>query len=192
LPSIKNPAPADLIEVGYIVDAYGIKGWVKIQPFAAAGDSALKRSKRWWLSGSHLNLNADERDVLSSRVHGDSIVAELVGVSDRDLALKFKGASISIRRSDFPSNPADEYYWIDLIGCSVTNAEGISFGAVSEVFDNGAHAVFRIVLPPERINEVSKATELLIPFVSQFVSTVDIDAKTITVDWPLSWLEDTD
>jgi 16S rRNA processing protein RimM len=188
-------APADLIEVGRIVDAYGIKGWVKIQPFAAAGDSALKRSKRWWLSGSHLNLIADERDVLASRVHGDSIVAELVGVSDRDVALKFKGASISIRRSDFPASPSDEFYWIDLIGCSVTNGEGVLYGTVSEVFDNGAHAVFRIALMPERLSEVAKvakASELLIPFVSQFVTTVDIVAKTITVDWPLSWLEDTD
>jgi 16S rRNA processing protein RimM len=181
--------PTDLIEVGRIVDAYGIKGWVKIQPFASAEDSALKRSKRWWLNGSHLNLNVDERDVLACRVQGLSIVAELVGVSDRDLALKFKGASISVRRSDFPASKAEEFYWVDLIGCSVTNAEGVALGTVSEVFDNGAHAVFRIPLNPAL---ALASTELLIPFVKQFVITVDVSAKTIAVDWPLAWLEDTD
>jgi 16S rRNA processing protein RimM len=181
--------PTDLIEVGRIVDAYGIKGWVKVQPFAAAEDSALKRSKRWWLSGSHLNLNADEREVLASRVQGLSIVAELVGVSDRDLALKFKGASISVRRSDFPVNKTEEFYWVDLIGCAVTNAQGVALGTVSEVFDNGAHAVFRIPLNPTL---ALATTEVLIPFVKQFVSTVDISAKAIAVDWPLAWVEDID
>jgi 16S rRNA processing protein RimM len=181
--------PTDLIEVGRIVDAYGIKGWVKIQPFATAEDSALKRSKRWWLSGSHLNLNVDERDVLACRVQGLSIVAELVGVSDRDLALKFKGASISVRRSDFPASKAEEFYWVDLIGCAITNAEGVALGVVSEVFDNGAHAVFRIPLNPAL---ALASTELLIPFVKQFVLNVDISSKAIAVDWPLAWLEDTD
>jgi 16S rRNA processing protein RimM len=182
-------APTDLIEVGRVVDAYGIKGWVKIQPFAAAKDSALQRTKRWWLTGSHLNLNADERDVLGSRVHGDSIVAEFVGVSDRDVALKFKGASISVRRSDFPASKAEEFYWIDLIGCAVYNVEGVALGVVSEVFDNGAHAVFRIALS----TDVAKTSpELLIPFVKQFVIAVDIASKAIAVDWPLAWLEDSD
>jgi 16S rRNA processing protein RimM len=181
--------PTDLIEVGRVVDAYGIKGWVKIQPFAAAEDSALKRTKRWWLNGSHLNLSSDERDVLSSRVHGESIVAEFAGVSDRDVALKFKGATISVRRSDFPASKTEEFYWIDLIGCAVTNVQGVSLGTVSEVFDNGAHAVFRIALNPTLALSTS---ELLIPFVKQFVATVDIDTKAIAVDWPLAWLEDTD
>jgi 16S rRNA processing protein RimM len=182
-------SPTDLIEVGRVVDAYGIKGWVKIQPYAAAEDSALKRSKRWWLNGSHLNLKLDEREVLGCRVQGLSIVAELVGVSDRDLALKFKGASISLRRSDFPVNKTEEFYWVDLIGCVVTNAEGVILGTVSEVFDNGAHAVFRIPLDPAL---ALATTELLVPFVKQFVISVDIAAKAIAVDWPLAWLEETD
>jgi 16S rRNA processing protein RimM len=181
--------PTDLIEVGRIVDAYGIKGWVKIQPFATPEDSALRRSKRWWLSGSQLHLHSDEREVLASRVQGLTIVAELVGVSDRDLALKFKGAGISVRRSDFPVNKTEEFYWVDLIGCMVTNVEGVCFGVVSEVFDNGAHAVFRIPINPALELTTS---ELLIPFVKQFVTTVDIAAKTIAVDWPLAWLKDTD
>jgi 16S rRNA processing protein RimM len=182
-------SPTDLIEVGRIVDAYGIKGWVKIQPYAVAEDSVLKRSKRWWLNGSQLNLRVDEREVLGCRVQGLSIVAELVGVSDRDLALKFKGASISLRRSDFPVNKTEEFYWVDLVGCMVTNAEGVALGSVSEVFDNGAHAVFRIPLDPAL---ALATTELLIPFVKQFVFTVDVAAKAIAVDWPLAWLADPD
>jgi 16S rRNA processing protein RimM len=124
------------------------------------------------------------------------LVAELVGVSDRDVALKFKGAEISIRRSDFPANKAGEYYWVDLIGSAVSNIDGVLYGNVVEVFDNGAHAVFRIALVPSLVSESSKAPqELLVPYVAQFVTTVNIDdaaAKTITVDWPLAWLNESD
>ena len=43
--------PDDAIEVGAIVDAYGLKGWVKIAPHANAGHGgdAMLAAKRWWL-----------------------------------------------------------------------------------------------------------------------------------------------
>jgi 16S rRNA processing protein RimM len=187
---VPNEIPPDLIEIGRIADAYGIKGWVKVVPFAKSSDSSLKRTKRWWLTGSSLGLINDAREILSSRLQGDTIVAEIMGVSDRDLALKFKGASVSVRRQDFAPSQSDEFYWIDLIGCSVTNAQGIVLGLVDEVFDNGAQSVLRINLTAEtsKLLEPENIREVLIPFADQFVAKVDLETKTISVDWPLSWI----
>jgi 16S rRNA processing protein RimM len=103
-------------------------------------------------------------------------VANLVGIVDRDVALKLKGATIFIRRSDFAPNLHNEHYWIDLVGCVATNLEGHSYGPVLEVFDNGAHPILRF-------------DAVMIPFIDQFVKTVDTDQKTLTVDWPVEWLE---
>jgi 16S rRNA processing protein RimM len=136
----------------------------------------LKRAKRWWLTGSALAIKNDEREVQSIRPQGDTLVANLVGISDRDVALKLKGASISIRRSDFAPNQDNEFYWIDLVGCVATNIEGHCYGPVLEVFDNGAHPTLRF-------------ESVMIPFIDQFVKTVDTDQKTMSVDWPLAWLE---
>jgi 16S rRNA processing protein RimM len=184
--------PPDLIEVGRVADAYGIKGWLKVVPFASAEESALKRTKRWWLTGSSLALSQDEREVHSSRVHADVIVAQLVGVSDRDVALKFKGATISVRRTDFLPNQVNEFYWVDLQGCTVTNAEDVCLGDVLEVFDNGAQSVLRISLSSAAALLLgdAKVDEVLIPFVDQYILHADTDKKVIRVDWPLSWLTD--
>jgi 16S rRNA processing protein RimM len=187
---VPTEIPPDLIEIGRIADAYGIKGWVKVVPFAKSSDSSLKRTKRWWLTGSSLGLINDAREILSSRLQGDTIVAEIMGVSDRDLALKFKGASVSVRRQDFAPSQSDEFYWVDLIGCSVTNAQGVALGLVDEVFDNGAQSVLRINLTAEtsKLLEPENIREVLIPFADQFVAKVDLETKTISVDWPLSWI----
>jgi 16S rRNA processing protein RimM len=44
--------PDDLVEVGFVVDAYGVKGWVKIQPHAqdGHGGDAMVRARRWWVA----------------------------------------------------------------------------------------------------------------------------------------------
>src|ERR1700710_480013 len=43
--------PDDAVEVGAIVDAYGLKGWVKVAAHADTGHGgdALLNAKRWWL-----------------------------------------------------------------------------------------------------------------------------------------------
>src|SRR5881227_308157 len=38
--------PVDAVEVGRIVDAWGVKGWIKVQPFAS-DPQALISSRRW-------------------------------------------------------------------------------------------------------------------------------------------------
>jgi 16S rRNA processing protein RimM len=52
---------------------------------------------------------------------------------------------------------------------------------VGDLMDNGAHPILRVEQP---VAEGQKpAPELLIPFVDQFVKTVDQAARLITVDW---------
>ena len=44
-----DPAwPDDAIEVGRIVDAWGLKGWIKVQPFAS-DPQALFSARRWFI-----------------------------------------------------------------------------------------------------------------------------------------------
>jgi len=52
--------------------------------------------------------------------------------------------------------------------------------------DNGAHPILRITAPAVA-DQDKVAPELLIPFVEQFVKTVDQQAKKITVDWGLDY-----
>ena len=55
------------------------------------------------------------------------------------------------------------------------------------MMDNGAHPILRVAVPQVAEVDPKAAQELLIPFVEQFVITVDRTAKKITVDWGLDY-----
>ena len=89
------------------------------------------------------------------------------------------------RRSHFPPLDDNEFYWVDLIGLAVENLQGEALGAVADLMDNGAHPILKVVAPVVAADR--KPREWLIPFVDQFVKTVDQAGKKITVDWGLDY-----
>ncbi|CAH2896562.1 ribosome maturation factor RimM (plasmid) [Paraburkholderia strydomiana] len=174
--------PADAVEVGAIVDAYGLKGWVKVAAHADAGHGgdALLSAKRWWLMKGRERQSAPS---LQAKTHSDSVVAHLGGVTDRDAALSLRGSRVYISRSEFPALEADEFYWVDLLGLDVVNLAGVNLGKVADMIDNGAHSVLRVeYAAADKVGKPVTA-ERLIPFVGVFVKTVDQAAKQIIVDW---------
>jgi len=175
--------PDDAVEVGAVVDAYGLKGWVKVVPHANAGrgGDAMLAAKRWWLV-----KGADRKSArcVQSKVHSDTIVARLGGCDDRDVALALRGHTVHVSRSDFPKlADADEFYWVDLIGLDVVNEAGVALGHVADMIDNGAHSIMRIEYPATANDGKPVTGERLIPFVGVYVKTVDQTAKKIVVDW---------
>jgi 16S rRNA processing protein RimM len=175
--------PDDAIEVGAIVDAYGLKGWVKIAPHAHAGHGgdAMLAAKRWWL------VKGNERKVvrcLQSKVHSDTVVAHFAGCDDRETAYALRGHSIHVLRSDFPKLTGDdEFYWVDLIGLDVVNDADVALGQVAGMIDNGAHSIMRVEFPTTGKDGSPATGERLIPFVGVYVKTVDQAARRIVVDW---------
>src|SRR6218665_2072602 len=147
--------PEDAIEVGRILDAWGVKGWVKVQAYSNDAQ-ALFSSRRWFLQPPEENkpLMAKPKTalpqllkILAIRDHGEGIVANVQGVVDRNGAEALRGARIFISRSAFPAADPNEYYWVDLIGLNVVNRQGEALGEVIGLLDTGPHSVLRI-LPP--------------------------------------------
>ena len=179
--------PADLVTVGYITGAYGIQGWVRVKPYSADAD-ALLGAKTWWLDKPEL------RDVvmMQAKYHSGDVVARLMGVAGRDAAEALKGTVVQIARSHFPALSDDEFYWVDLIGLAVENLQGQSLGVVGDLMDNGAHPILRIIptVPVQTAEadvESKAVAEILIPYVDQFVKSVVLAEKKITVDWGLDY-----
>jgi 16S rRNA processing protein RimM len=67
----------------------------------------------------------------------------------------------------------------------VVNLEGEALGKVTDMMHNGAQSILRIAPVPHP--DVEQPAERLIPFVDQFVKTVDLAAQNITVDWGLDY-----
>jgi len=177
--STGTSVPDDLIQVGYITGAYGLRGGIRITPHSQDAD-ALLNVKTWWLDKPSLR----PVQVRSAKYHSGDVTATLVDLSDRDLAEALKGATVQVSRADFPALSEDEYYWTDLIGMDVVNLQGEALGKVTDMMHNGAQSILRITPVPV---EGADASERLVPFVDQFVKTVDQQAKLITLDWGLDY-----
>jgi 16S rRNA processing protein RimM len=189
--------PEDAIEVGRILDAWGVKGGIKVQAYSADAQ-ALFTSRRWFLQppeeSKPMMVKPSAKTaalppiikITSVRDHGEGIVATVQGVTDRNQAEALRGARIFISRSAFPSADPNEYYWVDLIGLNVVNRQGEALGHVEGLIDTGPHSVLRII-PPGLTAPVKPDQEKLVPFVAAFVDDVDLDQKLITVDWGLDY-----
>ena len=195
-----NAAPADLIELGRITAAYGIKGWVKVQPHSAQAEVLLTASE-WWLTRP---VPESARGVVAS---GPVAYKVLQSVPRAPRSWRsWRALPIAIWPkpcADFPCRPRagpsprpkKTNTTVDLIGCALyTNANGepALIGVVDEVFDNGAHAVLKVLCqregadgPEAILNAKGKPADMLVPFVRAHILSVDLAARRIDSDWPL-------
>jgi 16S rRNA processing protein RimM len=183
LPGLESAElPADAIEVGRIADAWGIKGWFKVLPHSAQPE-ALFSSKRWFLMppGAAEGAGVFRLPIREAKEHSDCIVATSPEVPDRTAAEALRGSRVFVPRSSFPSVGDDEYYWVDLIGLSVVNREGVVLGTVRELLATGPQTT--LVLEGATAEADGKVIERMVPFVSAFVDEVDLQARLIRVDW---------
>jgi 16S rRNA processing protein RimM len=186
--------PDDAVEVGCIVDAWGIKGWIKVQPYAS-DPQALFASKRWFLKPPARALGTRPGSletpallrIVQAKEHGDGIVAQAKEIPDRSAAEALHGARIFVARHSFPSVEAGEYYWVDLIGLTVVNRQSEALGSVVGLLDTGAHSVLRVAADAAAQGKSSHETERLIPFVAAYVDSVSLAERRIVVDWGLDY-----
>lgn len=178
--------PSDAVEVGRVLDAWGIKGWIKVLPYSA-DPQALFSSRRWFLEPPDaLRPGAPPVPrllrITAAREHGDAVVAQARELPDRSAAEALKGARIFVSRASFPTADEGEYYWVDLIGLAVVNRQGETLGRVTDLIDTGAHSILRVV-----DDTTDPPTERLIPFVAAYVDQVETAAGRILVDWGLDY-----
>lgn len=182
--------PADAVEVARIVDAWGLKGWIKLQPFAT-DPQALFSSRRWHIKPSAQAIGAAPipplLHITQAKTHGDSVVAATRELADRDAAHALRGARVFVPRSSFPTAADDEFYWVDLIGAEVVNRDGASLGRVTSMIDTGPHSVLCVRRADAAAEESDATAERLIPFVAAYVDRVDMAARRIEVDWGLDY-----
>ncbi len=183
--------PEDAVEVGRILGAWGVKGWIKVLPYAD-DPQALFSSKRWFLKPPEAPGPVPPGGwpavlrVSQSREQGDAVVAAIQEMDDRNAAEALRGARIFIARSSFPTAADDEYYWVDLIGLAVSNRQDEQLGTVVGLLDTGAHSVLR-VQAESAPGQTEVPAERLIPFVGAYVDSVDMAARRIVVDWGLDY-----
>ena len=129
----------ELINVGAIVNAHGIRGEVKLNPVGFDPEFLAEFDR--------FNIGGKETEVRSSRVHKSVLLLTLPGVEDMDAALALKGKTVAIYADDV-ALPEGEYFDVELEGCAVLDdATGEEIGK-------------RLTLPPVEVSELLKRYEV--------------------------------
>jgi 16S rRNA processing protein RimM len=160
------------VVLGVVLGAYGVQGWLRIKPLGEDRANLLD-APQW---GLRLGDIVRELTLEEAKEHGAVVVARLAGIDDREAAEALRGAEVTVPRASLPKAGEGEYYWADLVGLEVRNLEGERLGSVDGLIAAPAHDVLRIARD-------ETGSEQLIPFVEPIVKSVDLAARTITVDW---------
>lgn len=163
-----------LVLLGRVSGLFGVRGWVKIYSYTSPRENILRYRK--WL----LTINGEPRELVvkQGQRHGKGVVVLLDGFNDRTAAEGLVGVDISVSRDDLAKLTDNEYYWSDLIGCEVVGSADGVLGEVSDLMETGANDVLVVS---------GEGGELLIPFVDEWVTGVDLGEKKITVEWRLDF-----
>ena len=158
--------------MGRIVGVFGVRGEVKLESWTEPRERIFDYQP-WQLVSAPGTV--ENMEGIRGRKQGKGLVARLPSVDDRDQAVLLVGHDIAVAREQLPPSADGEYYWADLEGLDVFNADGTSLGRVSHLVATGANDVL-VVRGGNK--------EHLLPFVKeQYIKEVDLSDGRIVVDW---------
>jgi 16S rRNA processing protein RimM len=158
--------------MGRIVGPFGIQGWIKVKPFTEK-PGGLGEFSRWLVASAE---GWREVAVEDFELHSKGPVAKLAGCDDREGAEALRNRDVAVKRESLGKAEDGTLYWVDLVGLEVMNEEGKLLGKVEGLFETGETSVLVV-------REAHEGRERMIPFVAEYVRSVDREAGRIIVDW---------
>ena len=157
------------LEVGQIVNTFGIKGEVKVNPFTDDLERFEELKTVYVEKKKELILYEIEHVKYSKNM----VILKLKGIENPEDAQKFKGCYLKIDRKDARKLPEGTYFIADLIGLDVYTDEGNLLGKVNDIFNRGSSDIYSIK------NEEGK--EILLPAIKDVIKQVDLEEGKIIV-----------
>lgn len=159
-----------------IVGVHGIRGTVKLKTFGDNPDALVDygplcdaQQKRFF-------------DISALHVHGNILLADIDGLTDRTAAEKLRGTKLYLDRAMLPDIKDDKtYYHADLIGLTAKNPAGDFIGTVIAVANFGAGDLLDV--------KPAKGNSFYVPFTDAIVPVVNLDKKELTIDAPPGLLD---
>ena len=174
----------ELIEIGYIRAAHGLKGHVIVHAYSNDENS---------LTGYGPLLGKDgaktyELTILSD--HGTDFKCSVKGVTERNAAEMLRGTKLFTTIDKLPPAKEGEYYIRDLVGLGVLDESGAILGKVVDIFDQGVQDSFDIEFTHSGKAPLAKPQRELLLFTEDNVKNIDLAAGQITVTLPDGFFEE--
>lgn len=162
---------SDLICVGSVAGAFGVRGEVRIKSFCADPETIADYGPLFTEDGQK------SFTIKLTRPVAGGLGARLSGVSTKEQADALRGVMLYVDRNKLPNLPDDEFYHADLIGLDVLDTGGQSLGTIRAIHNHGAGDLLEIM-------GTGLKQPLLVPFTREAVPTVDLTARRVIVDLP--------
>jgi 16S rRNA processing protein RimM len=166
----------DLVLVGRVVGAHGIRGNLKVHSYA--------ESPSVYESGAGIRFALANGSVQRMFVewiqpHGRVLLMAVEAVTDRSQAERLIGSELYADKACLPALEEDTYYWFDLLGLLVYNTIGTLLGRIEAVIPTPGNDIYVV-----KGKENGRTRETLIPATGDVVLKVDLESKTMIVDPP--------
>lgn len=159
----------EYFELGQIVNHFGIKGMVKVNPFTE--DISQFETLKTILvekAGKLLNMQIEE-----TKYSKNQVLLKLKGVNTVEDAEEYRGCYIKIARKDAKKLPKDTYFIADLIGLLVYTDENILLGRVEDIYNAGANDIYVV--------KSEDGKQILLPGINEVLKQIDLEQEKIIV-----------
>ena len=145
----------EYFEIGQIVNTFGIKGFVKVNPFT----DDLERFEELDSVFVIKNKELVEMKIEEIKYHKNLVLIKFKGIEDINMAEK--------------KLPKDTYFIADLIGLPVYDENGNLLGKVDDIYNNKSHDIYVVK------DELGK--QILLPSTKEVIKQIDIENEKIIV-----------
>ena len=166
----------NLLCIGKIVGAHGIKGVVKVFSYAES-TTRFQSGMPLYLKDSYGHGFAIK--VIWAKPHSKTILLSLEGIQKRSQAKELIGSELFIKKSELEALTDGSYYWVDLMGLAVYRVSGEYIGEISDIIQTGSNDVY---VAKHFVGETP--IEVLIPALESVVKEIDLDRRIMRVDLP--------
>lgn len=158
--------------VGKIVNTQGIKGEVRVVSKTDFGDQRYKVGNKLYLFMPN-STEPFEVTVTSHRVHKSFDILTFEGYNGINEVEKLRDAIIKVPEEQLGELEENEYYFHEIIGCTVLTEDGEELGKISEVLTPGANDVWVV--------KRKGGKEVLIPYINDIVKEVNVADKIVKI-----------
>ena len=157
------------LEIGQIVNTFGIKGMVKIKPFTD-DINRFDRLKKIYISNKN---GKKEYQIQEIKYHKNMVLMKLEGIDTPEQADLLRQSYLLVDRAD--EEPLEEgvYYIVDLLGLEVYTDDNKLLGKVEDIFNTGSNDIYVVK------DEMGK--QILLPGIPDVLKNVDLEKGKITV-----------
>ena len=157
------------LEIGQIVNTFGIKGMVKVKPFTDNIERFSNLEKIYIKNKS----GQTEYKIQEVKYHKNMVLIKFEGIENPEQADLLRNAYLEVDREHAVPLEEGTYYIVDLIGLEVYTEEGKLLGKVDDIYNTGANDIYVIK------DELGK--QVLLPGIKDVIKNVDLEGGKIIV-----------